>query len=251
MEKPIIPTRVPLPKMGGTGPKVQISKYPTIKKNMDNGAESVNGTRGARPTVAAPERTGPPNMIKVKMNGSQSVVIDRPTIAPRAVPGRVTPSAPRGAAVPQNDADTGLPDFTIEHADLMIRLLGEHYKRLTETEGDPSPADAAEATLTEECAQALAVIVAQLPPPAPPPPPRGVSPVIAQTQRLIASSPRASMNGLAPKRTPRTPLPSSGHVPDDLATAMQPVETDLADGEDAAETNGVSHDGEPGETDLA
>jgi len=147
-----IPKRVPLPQIGGTGPKVQVSKHALIKKDMDSGAERVHGAMGARPRVqGAPERTVPGGggMIKVRMDGAKSVVIEKPSQPVRqAIPGV---SGPVGKVVP----------FKIQHARFLRVMLGRHIEDLAKIQADGNLTPEAlrdltvEAQMSRECAAAL------------------------------------------------------------------------------------------------
>jgi hypothetical protein len=145
-----IPKRVPLPQIGGTGPKVQVSKHALIKKDMDSGAERVHGAMGARPRVqGAPERTVPGGMIKVRMDGNKSIVLEKPSQPVRqATPGVV---GPVGKVVP----------FKIQHARFLRVMLGRHIEDLAKIQADGNLSPEAlrdltvEAQMSRECAAAL------------------------------------------------------------------------------------------------
>lgn len=269
----MIPRRVPLPNHMSGGPKVQISKFPLITKDMDKRTETVAGVGGARPLQsvrgthprqAAPEATTP-GMIVAKMDDSgKSVVISRPA-PPQFQPNANVPKPRVQSDVGDEDpAEPGVPTFSMDHAELCIRLLAEHYKRLE--------AESAEAHLTEEAAQAITglftsgaaqpeaapVIVA--PPPVYKPGQRpGIPQMIqarpGQPMRMVAASPKAVFNGIAPRRTPAvTPVPR-GQLPADMQAVLDegrppvgsptgptivPADTDLADDTDLETTDYAS-----------
>ncbi len=229
MERPIIPNRVPLAKPGGSGPKVQISKFPMIKKDMDNGSQAVVGPGGARQQrTAAPDTTSDTgNMIQVRMDGGKSTTIARPRV--QAAPALPPP-----------------PEFRLEHAVLCRLLINERLEALVanppedgddETNAEVNNTRTIEINIATSAAEALDAMIesAQAPAQAKPAARNGAP------MRAVIGSPRAQFPNVAPRRTvpvPRATAPTGGALgtigmPPDLAAVVRGDHEADADGTEA------------------
>jgi hypothetical protein len=205
VSNPIIPSRVPLPAPIGSGPKVQISKHALIKKDMRDGRQTVEGgqnrvphVHGARPVPAPTEGggVGVPGMIKVRMDGLRSRVIDQPTIA-----GSATTHAQQavGRPMPQRRQP-----FTLEGATLCRALLTQHIETMTaaraELEEGSLEIKQADAimVISTQTAEDLDAIIGALTPRAAPAP-RAPTPRPSVPVRAVVTGPRPQINGIAPR----------------------------------------------------
>lgn len=237
-DRPIIPGRVPVGKAQGSGPKVQISKFPMVKKNMDNGTEtvhgvggaaqirSVNGSGGARARPASPpESSHTPGLIRVKMDGAKSVVLERPAL-------EAAPALPPA------------PTFELQHAVLCRLLVNERLESLAASapeEGDDEINAGVNSTreieieIATQAAEALDIMIAQ----AQQPRPAAVRPAATRngavplSMRSVVATPRPQFGGVLPRRSPATAPITRKDIPADLAAVIR--DADDATGNDESE----------------